>query len=239
MAPRQLSDQPDEPARTPRSKRRVLLEIAIADVLILAVIWTPRPWQRWMWWIAAAAVVFFTCISFDGTQAMGLRAKNFVRSLWVAGAALIVSGIVCAVAARLNTLRLPHSPIALLEGYSAYAIFAFAQQFLVQCFFLLRFTRLLGESPRAAFAAAGLFALAHLPNPILTLVTLVWGVAACLIFLRYRNLYPLALAHAILGITIAIAVPGRVDHNMRVGRSYLTYGKGSPGFHRDSPSAKP
>jgi hypothetical protein len=52
---------------------------------------------------------------------------------------------------------------------------------------------------------------------------LVWGLAACLLFLCYRNLYPLALAHAIFGITIAITVPGPVDHNMRVGLGYLKY----------------
>ena len=73
-------------------------------------------------------------------------------------------------------------------------------------------------------AAACLFSAAHLPNPLLTPVTLLWGFAACLLFLRYRNLYPLALAHAILGIAIAITIPGPVDHNMRVGLGYLTYG---------------
>jgi hypothetical protein len=31
------------------------------------------------------------------------------------------------------------------------------------------------------------------------------------------------IAHAILGITVAITVPGPVDHNMRVGLGYLTY----------------
>jgi hypothetical protein len=47
--------------------------------------------------------------------------------------------------------------------------------------------------------------------------------AACFLFLHYRNLYPLAMAHAVLGITVAIAVPGPVVHNMRVGLGYLTY----------------
>jgi membrane protease YdiL (CAAX protease family) len=94
---------------------------------------------------------------------------------------------------------------------------------------------LLNDNKAAAFATAGLFALAHLPNPILTPVTLIWGFAACLIFLRYRNLYPLGMAHAIFGITIAITVPGPVVHNMRVGLGYLTY---SP-THRHAPSMQP
>jgi len=55
---------------------------------------------------------------------------------------------------------------------------------------------------------------------------------ACLLFLRYRNLYPLAMAHAILGITIAITIPGAVDHNMRVGLGYLHY---SPRYHWHHP----
>ena len=82
--------------------------------------------------------------------------------------------------------------------------------------------------------ASLLFALAHLPNPILAPITLIWGFAACLLFLRYRNLYPLMIAHAILGITIAVAIPGPVVHNMRVGLGYVTYSRHmqAHGMHR-------
>ena len=90
--------------------------------------------------------------------------------------------------------------------------------------FLPRCLALLNGKVSAALLAGVLFSLAHLPNPILTPITLFWGFAACLLFLHYRNLYPLAIAHAILGVTIAITIPGPVDHNMRVGLGYLTYG---------------
>jgi membrane protease YdiL (CAAX protease family) len=109
------------------------------------------------------------------------------------------------------------------------------QQFLLQCFFLSRLLRLLPKAGFAAAVAAIIFAAAHLPNPILAPITLIWGLAACLLFLRYRNLYSLALAHAILGITVAIAVPGAVDHNMRVGLGYLTYAHP----HKTAHSAQP
>jgi membrane protease YdiL (CAAX protease family) len=112
-----------------------------------------------------------------------------------------------------------------------YALWACFQQLLLQGFFLPRFLGLMKGGRAAALLAAGLFALAHLPNPVLTPVTLLWGFVACLLFLRYRNLYPLALAHAIFGITIAITIPGPVDHNMRVGLGYLTYG-----HHRHVPA---
>jgi membrane protease YdiL (CAAX protease family) len=72
-------------------------------------------------------------------------------------------------------------------------------------------------------AAALMFALAHLPNPVLTPVTLVWGIAACVLFLRYRNICSLGLAHGILGLCVAIIVPDSVQHHMRVGISYYRY----------------
>jgi hypothetical protein len=123
----------------------------------------------------------------------------------------------------LQTLHVPSTLLAFINTYWAYALWAAVQQFLLQCFFLSRLLRLLPGPKAAAFAAASIFAIAHLPSPILTSVTFLWGLAACLVFLRYRNLYPLAIAHAILGISIAITVPGPVDHNMRVGLGYLTY----------------
>ncbi|MGA2084849.1 MAG: CPBP family intramembrane glutamic endopeptidase [Terracidiphilus sp.] len=206
-----------------RGKRRDLLELAVAYLLILLVVWTPRPWQRLLWCVAAASVVAILCISFDGLKTMGLRRANFFPSLWVAGVALAVAAVAVALAAKLHTLRVPRGPVLFIETYWAYALWTFAQQFLLQCFFLLRLRRLAPGAKSAAAMAAVLFAIAHLPNPILTSVTLIWGFAACLLFLRYRNLYPLAMAHAILGITIAITVPGPVDHNMRVGLGYLTY----------------
>lgn len=208
-----------------RSKRRALIEIAIAYGLILAVIWTPRPWQKFLWWAAVAAVVVITCISWDGLEAMGLRTADFFRSLWVVGVALAIAVAAALVAARFHTLRLPGSPLLFVKTYWAYAVWSGVQQFLLQCFFLARLVRVFPRPRQAAVAAAGLFALAHLPSPILASATIVWGIASCLIFLHYRNLYPLAIAHAIFGIAIAITIPGRVDHNMRVGWGYLIYGQ--------------
>jgi membrane protease YdiL (CAAX protease family) len=207
-----------------QSKRRAVTEIAIAYALILAVIWTPRPLQRVLWLVAVGAVAAMTALSFEGLDAMGLRRKNFLRSLWVVGAAAAISATAVAVAGEMHALQMPSSAVRFVRTFWAYAIWTFVQQFLMQCFFLLRLLRVLPGPKSAAFAAAVLFALAHLPNPILAPATLIWGFAACMIFLRYRNLYPLGMAHAIFGITIAITVPGPMVHNMRVGLGYLTYG---------------
>jgi hypothetical protein len=126
-------------------------------------------------------------------------------------------------AARFHTLHAPTTPYLFLRRYGAYIIWAGIQQLILQCFFLSRALRLLPDPTSAAAVSAGLFAIAHLPNPLLTVITLICGLASCLFFVRYRNLWPLAFAHAILGICIAITIPGPMHHNMRVGISYLTY----------------
>jgi membrane protease YdiL (CAAX protease family) len=209
-----------------RRAARDLAEILIAYGLILAVIWTPRPWQGVLWWVAAAGVVALTWVSFEGFAAMGLRRTNFWRSLWIAGAALLVAGAAMGVAAHFHTLKLPSGPLTFLGTYCAYAIWAGVQQFLLQGFFLLRFLRVISNPWLAALAAALLFALAHVPSAFLVPATFLWGLCACLLFLRYRNLYPLALAHAILGVAVAMTIPGSMDHNMRVGLGYLRYHHG-------------
>ncbi len=211
-----------------RSNGRAWVEIFVVYGLILSVEWTPRPAQRVLWVIAALGILVIVWRSFDGWKTMGFRTANFWRSLWIAGAALAAAGVAIAIAAKMHTLRLPAGALAFLLTYFAYAIWAGVQQFLLQSFFLLRFLRVIPRSALAALTATLLFASAHVPNPLLVGLTVIWGWAACLLFLRYRNIYPLMMAHAILGITVAMTVPGPADHNMRVGLGYLRY---SPHMH--------
>jgi hypothetical protein len=207
-------------------RRRDLVELWVGYALILVVIWTPRPWQRTFYFVAATFVVAATWLSFPGWKAMGFGVVNLARSMWLVGVALLAAAAAAAVAGRMHTLHSPGGFTAFLDRYAGYMVFALVQQALLQSYFLLHFLRLTRRpsSPQtAALAAAAIFSLAHLPNPILTVCTFVWGLAACLFFLRYRNLYSLSIAHAILGITLAICVPGPVIRNMRVGLGYLTY----------------
>jgi hypothetical protein len=206
-----------------RSRRRDLIELSGIYALILVVIWTPRPWQAILWVIAAGAVLSIAYLSFEGLRPMGLCTANLVRSLWAVAFAMAVAMIAVVLAGRLHTLHMPETPGQFLRKYGLYVLWAAVQQIILQWFFLSRSLRLLPDTTSAAALTAGLFAVAHLPNPILTLITLVFGLASCLFFLHYRNLVPLAIAHAILGISICITIPGAIDHNMRVGISYLTY----------------
>jgi membrane protease YdiL (CAAX protease family) len=224
------SEAIEQVGRSLRTQRhwRGMLELCVGYGLIVLVIWAHRPWQRYLYWGALAWILLVTCLSFDGWRAMGLRVAGFWRSFWVVPVALAAAGIAIAVGWRVGILHPPRGGAArFVATFWGYCIWSFFQQFLMQDFVLLRLLRLLPVKTAVA-ATAVLFALAHLPNPILTPLTLVWGLAACTLFLRYRNLYTLAVVHAILGVTLAITVPAAVIHNMRVGRGYLTYRPHTP-----------
>jgi len=206
-----------------RSVRRDLLELAVGYTLIMATIWTPNPTQRVLYWLAFAWIIATSWARHDGWTALGLGRKGLLPSLWVVGVALVLSAAAIFIASRTHTLHRLHGPTPILLHGWGYIVWSLMQQFLLQSYFLLRLLRLLPGKAAPVLAATGIFALAHLPNPILTPITFVWGVIACILFLRYRNIYALGLAHGIMGLCVAVTIPSTLHHNMRVGLGYLRY----------------
>jgi membrane protease YdiL (CAAX protease family) len=203
------------------TRTRAILELALAYFLILVVIWTPNPWQRIFYIAAVIALAAILAFSFQNPRALGLQLRNLARSLWIAIVALILAAALILTAGHEHTL---HNTSHFIARYWGYALWAFVQQILLQDVFLRRLLILIPRKPHiAALAAAVLFASAHLPNPILTPITLLWGFISCMLFLHYRNIIPLAIAHAALGITLAITIPAPLIHNMRVGLGFLRF----------------
>lgn len=206
------------------AKRRALVEFGLGYGLILCAIWTPSPWRDVLSFATLGWIALANWGSFPGWDAVGVRREGFSGSLWVVGATLGAAGAAVLVADRVHTLHAPHSSWLLVEGFWGYTLWSFLQQFLLQDFFLRRLRLVLPGTGLAVFVAASLFAVAHLPNPVLTVLTLVWGVLSCVIFLRYRNLFTVGIVHAILGICVAVTVPVPMQHGMRVGLGYWDYG---------------
>jgi hypothetical protein len=226
----QLASVSNQGLRGARS--RPLLELCGGYGLILATCWTPRPFQRWIYLASVVFILITTWRAFPGWQALGFRRAGLLRSSWVVLVAAFALATAIVIALRLHTYHAPHGFARWVLTFGGYAVWSFVQQFLLQGYFLYRFLKLVPRREFAVLAAAGIFAAAHLPNPVLTPLTLVGGLVACFVFLQCRNIYPLMLAHAILGIMISICVPGPVVRNMRVGLGYLHY-------HRPASSTAP
>jgi membrane protease YdiL (CAAX protease family) len=213
-------------AAAPSPKRRVaweLAELAFGYFLILAVIWTPHPLQHWLYFIALGWFIVSIILSFESWQAMGCCVAGFWRSSWIIGVAVLLTAVATFFASSFHTLHHPGGPGQWVRTFAGYTIWSLMQQLLLQGYFLARLLRIVPKSNIAALLAASVFALAHLPNPVLTPLTLIWGLTACLVFIRSRNVFPLAIAHAIFGICVAITIPASMLHNMRVGLGYIDY----------------
>jgi membrane protease YdiL (CAAX protease family) len=225
--------------KTTRTRRRDLSELAVAYGLILLAVWTPRPWQELVCIVTAASILSIACISFEGFEAVRLKRANFLCPLWAIGAIVGIAAVAVVLAIRFHTLNLPGTPLLFAKRYGEYALWAWVQEALLQCFCLSRLLRLAPSATLAASIAAIMFAVVHLPSPVLTAITLICGMAACLVFLRYRNLYTVAVAHAILGTSIAVCVPAPVIRNMQVGCGYFTYAAAPARLAQNAASSTP
>ena len=214
-------------------RSRDFLELSVVFTLIIVALWTPNPVRSIAGWIALGLIVLASWRSGQDAAALGLRLAGLRQSLWVVGSALAGAAIVVLIGWRMHTLHPVLRGLPAWWGFWAYMFWALLQQFILQDFFLLRLLRLMPSKIAAIATAALLFAVVHIPNPLLMILTLAWGAAACVLFLRYRNLYTLGLAHGLLGLCLAIGVPNPVHHQMRVGLGYLRWH--SPGAGSSQP----
>jgi membrane protease YdiL (CAAX protease family) len=203
-----------------KSRSAIALRLFFPIALIEVALWAPLrlgvfcgicamwsiAWQLWQTTIDA--------------RSLGLELRGLTRGSWLLGATLALALAILATAYfsgslhRLWGLQHPWYAIAV------YVCWAFVQEFMLQCF-CLRMLRALVSRVSSLLLSGVVFAVAHLPNPSLTLVTFFAGVAFTAIYARKRNLYVVALIHAVLGLTLAVSTPEAWFHGLRVGRSFL------------------
>lgn len=220
MANPSQSPSPDERTRRVRS----VFEIVLVYGMIEVALWTEGPWRYRISALTLVVVVAIGLLRRDLWPRLGLGRRGLAHSLWIVPAAAALSGAILLAGYFSHTLHSPYGRFWYLAAAS-YALWALQQQYLLQSFFLVRFESLLGSGWAAFFAAVFLFVFAHVPNPILMAGTLAMAVAFCALFRRYRNLYALALAHAMFGMSVAASIPESVIRHMRVGIGYLHYAR--------------
>jgi hypothetical protein len=203
------------------SRARDLIELILGYGLIVGIIWTPEHLQRLLSPIALVLTLSVVLARGQSRDELGLGARGLIPSLWILPAAIALTALSLFVAAKLGSLHpLYKADFAHISGYVLWTIY---QQFLLQDYFMDRLLRLLSNESAALTLAGVLFAAAHLPNLVLTAATLIWGIASCALFRRYRNVWALGLAQGLLGLCLAVCVPDALHHHLRVGLGYLRY----------------
>jgi len=205
-----------------RSALGIWLQIAFAYGLLEAALWTPPGRLDLAWMILTAA--FILVMAFRGpysAREMGVTFPTGKATIWIVGAGLILAATLWSCTALMGANAAPTHAMPLRTAWQ-YAVWAFLQQFMLQSFFFVRLESLLG-SRRAVLATTILFSAAHIPNPILTVGTVLAGFFFCEMFRHYRNIFPLGVVHVILGLAMAASVSDTLLHHMRVGIGYLEF----------------
>ena len=195
-------------------------QVGLVFALIMVAVWTPQgPVNTVVSLAAAFVILWFTVRGRYSIRELGLARPGSGVAVMLVSAIFMVATIVVvgAVVHRLG----PVQPVPWKRAWQ-YAVWSLQQEFILQSFFYVRLESLLG-SRRAVWGAALLFCAPHLPSPVLTLLSFIGGLLFCEMFRRYRNIFPLGLVHATLGLTIAASFPDSLLHHMRVGLGYLLY----------------
>jgi hypothetical protein len=198
-----------------------LFEVGVVFGLIVAAAWTQF----------GLANSFFILLTTFSVLAFSIRGGFSMRDLGLAFPLrgvfpIFVFGALIVMAIRILgpvTLNIGGPAFAVPAGKAwLYGVWALLQEFILQSFFFIRLESVVG-SRRATLIAALLFATVHVPSPVLTVASFVGGLLFCEMFRRYRNLFPIGLIHAALGLTIAASLPDAWLHHMRVGIGFISY----------------
>lgn len=198
------------------------IEALSVFALILLYIWRVRLFYPWRWLVIAGIVAASHWVRGEGAASLGLRWAEFRASLlrigpWVGVlAALLVLG--GASFGTINPVVLRRTPGSL----AVYLVWGLLQQWVLNGYFLNRLLEA-GAGRRAPLIAALLFSAAHLPNGFLTAAALVGGYAASRLFLRYRSLWTLGLAHGLIGFLLNLVVPDEISGRFLVGPRYILH----------------
>jgi hypothetical protein len=149
-------------------------------------------------------------------QEFGLSRQGFSDSAKAAAAVFAVGAAGCAAVgfSRGRLILVPHMLILLV----LYPIWGLIQQLLVQAMFV---RNLIGRTstPLVVLMAGILFGVVHLPYVQLAVATAVLGAVFTLIFIRWRNVWPLGVCHGWLGVFFYYWVLGRDPWLEIIGRA--------------------
>ena len=147
---------------------------------------------------------------------IGFRTDNFL-----AAAKLLVLPTVLAMALIVVVSGFSSANHPLRWRFLLVPFWALFQQYALQGFMNRRAQIVAGKGWKSAALVALLFAVVHLPNPLLFALTFAGGLIWAIVYQRQPNLFALALSHALTSVTVALFIGSKWTNGLRVGFKYF------------------
>ena len=156
----------------------------------------------------------------ESAREIGWRMDNFFAALRLLVLPLLCVFVLIILAGWLmGSLRMEWSQLR--PRFLLLPVWGFAQQYVMQGFINRRAQLIWGRGWPSILLVGLIFALLHLPNLWLGLITFTGGAILAYVYQRVPNLPALALAHGLTSLFLVSTLPPTALHSMRVGFKYF------------------